>query len=112
MYPPIFTPASLRLKKEEVVFICGSDEYGVPITIRAKKEGITPQEVCDRYNKIIKDSFKDLESRLTSLAVPRLRHHHKFAADFFRKLYDDGKLVEQESEQLYDEEAHQFLADR
>ena len=102
----------LRLKKEEVVFIGGSDEHGVPITLRAKKEGVTPQDVCDRYHKMIKDSFKefgisfDVYSRTTS------EIHHKFASDFFRKLYDDGKLVEQESEQLYDEEAKQFLADR
>ncbi len=102
----------LRLKKEEVVFIGGSDEHGVPITLRAKKEGITPQDVCDRYHKIIKDSFKefgisfDVYSRTTSDV------HHKLASDFFRKLYDEGKLIEKESEQYYDEEAHQFLADR
>lgn len=102
----------LRLKKEEVIFIGGSDEHGVPITLRAKKEGVTPQDVCDRYHKIIKDSFEefgisfDVYSRTTS------EIHHKFASDFFRKLYDEGKLTEQESEQLYDEEAKQFLADR
>ena len=102
----------LRLKKEEVVFIGGSDEHGVPITLRAKKEGITPQDVCDRYHKIIKDSFEefgisfDIYSRTTSDV------HHKLASDFFRKLYDEGKLIEKESEQYYDEEAHQFLADR
>ena len=96
----------LRLKKEEVVFIGGSDEHGVPITLRAKKEGVTPQDVCDRYHKMIKDSFKefgisfDVYSRTTS------ETHHKFASDFFRKLYDDGKLVEQESEQLYDAHRH------
>ena len=113
----VYVPADiyvryLRLKKREVIFIGGSDEHGVPITIRAKKEGITPQDVCDRYHKMIKDSFEefgisfDVYSRTTS------ETHHKFASDFFRKLYDDGKLVEQESEQYYDEEAHQFLADR
>ena len=102
----------LRLKGEEVVFIGGSDEHGVPITIRAKKEGITPQDVCDRYHKMIKDSFEefgisfDIYSRTTS------KIHNHFASDFFRKLYNDGKLIEQESEQYYDEEAHQFLADR
>ena len=100
------------MKNREVAFICGSDEHGVPITIRAKKEGVTPQDVCDRYHKLIKDSFEefgisfDIYSRTTS------ETHNKFASDFFRKLYDDGKLVEQESEQYYDEEAHQFLADR
>ena len=113
----VYVPADiyvryLRLKKREVVFIGGSDEHGVPITIRAKKEGITPQDVCDRYHKLIKDSFEefgisfDVYSRTTSPT------HNKFASDFFRKLYDDGKLVEKESEQYYDEEARQFLADR
>ncbi|MDD6553933.1 MAG: methionine--tRNA ligase [Prevotellaceae bacterium] len=113
----VYVPADiyvryLRLKKEDVVFIGGSDEHGVPITIRAKKEGVTPQDVCDRYHKIIKDSFKefgisfDIYSRTTS------KTHNKFASDFFKKLYDDGKLIEKETEQYYDEEAHQFLADR
>ena len=102
----------LRLKGEKVVFIGGSDEHGVPITIRAKKEGVTPQDVCDRYHKMIKESFEqfgisfDIYSRTTSAT------HNRFASDFFRKLYDDGKLIEQETEQYYDEEAHQFLADR
>lgn len=113
----VYVPADiyvryLRLKKEDVVFIGGSDEHGVPITIRAKKEGITPQDVCDRYHKIIKESFSefgisfDVYSRTTS------KVHSQLASDFFRKLYDDGKLVEQESEQYYDPEAKQFLADR
>ena len=113
----VYVPADiyvryLRLKGEDVVFIGGSDEHGVPITLRAKKEGITPQDVCDRYHKIIKDSFKefgisfDIYSRTTS------ETHNKLASDFFRKLYDEGKLIEKESEQYYDEEAHQFLADR
>lgn len=113
----VYVPADiyvryLRLKKQDVVFIGGSDEHGVPITLRAKKEGITPQDVCDRYHKMIKDSFKefgisfDVYSRTTSDT------HNKLARDFFKKLYEDGKLVEKESEQYYDEEAHQFLADR
>ena len=113
----VYVPADiyvryLRLRKQPVIFIGGSDEHGVPITIRARKEGVTPQDVCDRYHKIIKDSFKefgisfDIYSRTTS------KVHHKFASDFFRKLYDDGKLVEKESEQYYDPEARQFLADR
>ena len=113
----VYVPADiyvryLRLKKQEVAFIGGSDEHGVPITIRAKKEGVTPQDVCDRYHKMIKDSFEefgisfDVYSRTTSDT------HAKLASDFFRKLYDDGKLIEKETEQLYDEEAHQFLADR
>lgn len=113
----VYVPADiyvryLRLKKQDVVFIGGSDEHGVPITIRAKKEGVTPQDVCDRYHKIIKDSFQefgisfDIYSRTTS------KVHSKLASDFFRKLYDDGKLIEKETEQLYDPEAKQFLADR
>ncbi len=102
----------LRLCGRDVLFVGGSDEHGVPITIRAKKEGITPQDVCDRYHKIIKDSFKefgisfDIYSRTTS------KVHSKLASDFFLKLYNDGKLIEKESEQYYDPEAKQFLADR
>ena len=113
----VYVPADiyvryLRLKKENVMFIGGSDEHGVPITVRARKEGITPQDVVDRYHKMIKDSFEefgisfDIYSRTTS------ETHHKFAAEWFRKLYDEGKLVEETTEQLYDEEAKQFLADR
>ena len=113
----VYVPADiyvryLRLKKHPVIFIGGSDEHGVPITIRAKKEGITPQDVVDRYHTMIKKSFEefgisyDIYSRTTS------ETHHQMASDFFRKLYEDGKLIEKESEQLYDEEAHQFLADR
>ncbi len=113
----VYVPADiyvryLRLKKREVLFIGGSDEHGVPITVRARKEGITPQDVVDRYHKMIKDSFEqfgisfDIYSRTTS------ETHHKFAAEWFRKLYDEGKLVEETTKQLYDEEAKQFLADR
>ena len=102
----------LRLKKQDVIFIGGSDEHGVPITIRARKEGVSPQDVVDRYHQMIKDSFSefgisfDIYSRTTS------NIHHQFAADFFRKLYDEGKLTEETTTQYYDEEAHQFLADR
>lgn len=113
----VYVPADiyvryLRLKKEDVIFIGGSDEHGVPITIRARKEGVTPQDVVDRYHSLIKKSFEefgisfDIYSRTTS------KIHHKLASDFFKKLYEDGKLLEQETEQYYDEEAHQFLADR
>ncbi len=113
----VYVPADiyvryLRLKGEEVVFIGGSDEHGVPVTIRAKKENCTPQDVVDRYHKIIKDSFQefgisfDIYSRTTSNV------HHKVASDFFRTLYDKGEFIEKESEQYYDEEAKQFLADR
>lgn len=113
----VYVPADiyaryLRLKNQEVIFIGGSDEHGVPITIRAKKEGITPQDVVDRYHSMIKKSFEefgisfDVYSRTTS------KTHEQLASDFFKKLLEEGKLQEQESEQYYDEEAHQFLADR
>ena len=113
----VYVPADiyvryLRLKGEEVLFVGGSDEHGVPVTQRARKEGITPQDVVDRYHNIIKESFKefgisfDVYSRTTSAV------HHKFASDFFRKLYDDGKLVEQTTKQFYDEKTEKFLTDR
>ena len=102
----------LRLKGEEVLMIGGSDEHGVPITIRAQKEGITPQDVVDRYHAIIKDGFErlgithDIYSRTSSAT------HHEHASDFFRKLYDKGEFIEKTSQQYYDEQANQFLADR
>ena len=113
----VYVPADiyvryLRLKKQDVVFIGGSDEHGVPITLRARKEGITPQDVVDRYHQLIKKSFEefgisfDIYSRTTSST------HHKLASDFFRKLYDDGKLIEKTSKQYYDEQVHAFLTDR
>ncbi len=113
----VYVPADiyvryLRLKKEEVIFIGGSDEHGVPITIRARKEGITPQDVVDRYHSMIKKSFEDFGISFDIYSRTTSDVHHKFASDFFRKLYDEGKLVEKESEQYYDEEAHQYLADR
>ena len=113
----VYVPADiyaryLRLKGEEVLMIGGSDEHGVPITLRAKKEGITPQDVVDRYHGIIKKSFEefgisfDIYSRTTSAT------HRQVASDFFRTLYDKGEFIEKTSEQYYDEEAKQFLADR
>ena len=102
----------LRLKGEEVLMIGGSDEHGVPITIRAQKEGITPQDVVDRYHAIIKDGFErlgithDIYSRTSSAT------HHEYASEFFRKLYDKGEFIEKTSQQYYDEQANQFLADR
>ena len=113
----VYVPADiyvryLRMKHQDVIFIGGSDEHGVPITIRAKKEGITPQDVVDRYHSMIKKSFEefgisfDIYSRTTS------ETHSKVASDFFRKLYEDGKLIEKTTKQYYDEEAGQFLADR
>ena len=113
----VYVPADiyvryLRLKGEDVMFIGGSDEHGVPVTQRARKEGITPQQVVDRYHKMIKDSFEefgisfDVYSRTTS------KTHHKFASDFFRKLYDDGKLIEKTTKQFYDESTGTFKTDR
>ena len=102
----------LRLKGADVISICGSDEHGVPITIKARKEGVTPQDIVDRYHNLIKRSFEglgisfDIYSRTTSPT------HNKTASEFFRKLYDEGKFIEQSSEQYYDEEAKTFLADR
>ena len=102
----------LRLKGEEVAFICGSDEHGVPITIRAKKEGITPQDVVDRYHQLIKDSFSDFGISFDIYSRTTSEIHKQTASDFFKHLLDNNKLQEGETEQLYDEEAHQFLADR
>ena len=102
----------LRLKGEEVVFIGGSDEHGVPVTIRAKKEGITTQEVVDRYHNLIKKSFEDFGISFDIYSRTTSDIHHKFASDFFRKLYDDGKLEEITEEQYCDEVTGEFLTDR
>jgi len=113
----VYVPADiyvryLRLKNEDVIMVGGSDEHGVPITLKAKNEGVTPQDIVDRYHTIIKDSFQkfgisfDIYSRTSS------KIHHDTASEIFRKLYDTGKLIEKTSEQYYDEENKQFLADR
>ncbi len=102
----------LRLKGEEVLFVGGSDEHGVPVTIRARKEGCTPQDVVDRYHNIIKKSFEDFGISFDVYSRTTSSVHHQFAADFFRKLYDDGKFVQMESEQYYDEKEGEFLTDR
>ncbi|GHU69517.1 methionine--tRNA ligase [Bacteroidia bacterium] len=113
----VYVPADiyaryLRLKGEEVLFIGGSDEHGVPIALKAKAEGITPQEVVDRYHYIIKKSFEDFGITFDIYSRTSSEIHHKTAAEFFRKLYEKGEFVEKTSEQYYDEEAQQFLADR
>ena len=113
----VYVPADifaryLRLRGEEVLLIGGSDEHGVPITIKARNEGVTPQDIVDRYHNIIKDSFEGLGISFDVYGRTTSETHSKTASDFFRKLYDKGEFVEQESEQLYDEEAGQFLADR
>jgi methionyl-tRNA synthetase len=102
----------LRSKGEDVKFICGSDEHGVPITIKAKKEGITPQQVVDKYHKIMGDSFKEFGISFDIFSRTSSKTHHQTASDFFKKLYDNGSFTEQVTEQYYDDEAKQFLADR
>lgn len=113
----VYVPADiyarfLRLKGEDVKFICGSDEHGVPITIKARKMGVTPQDVVDKYHKIIKDSFAGLGISFDIYSRTSSKIHHKTASAFFKKLYDDGKFIEKESEQFFDVEANTFLADR
>ena len=102
----------LRLRKQEVIFVCGSDEHGVPVTIRARKEGCTVQEVVDRYHQLIKQSFEDFGISFDIYSRTTSDTHKKVASDFFRTLYDKGEFLERESEQYYDEEAKTFLADR
>ena len=101
-----------RLRGRDVIHVCGSDEHGVPITIKAKKEGITPQQVVDRYHELIKNEFGGLGIEFDIYSRTSSDMHTVTASDFFRKLYDEGKFVEQTSEQYYDEEAKMFLADR
>ena len=113
----VYIPADIyarftRLLGKEVLFICGSDEHGVPITLRAKKEGVTPQDIVDRYNKIIGDSFRDLGISFDIYSRTSNKTHHDLAQDFFKNLYDKKAFREISSEQYYDEQAQQFLADR
>lgn len=113
----VYVPADiyarfLRQQNKDVAFICGSDEHGVAISMKAKKEGITPQEVIDKYNKIISDSFAEFGISFDNYSRTSAKIHHDTASEFFRKLYDDGKFIEEVTEQLYDAEADQFLADR
>ncbi len=113
----VYVPADiyvryLRLKGEDVVFVGGSDEHGVPITIKAKKEGVTPQDIVDRYHKIIKESFEGLGISFDVYSRTTSKIHAQTASDFFKKLYDKGEFVEKTTMQYYDEDAHQFLADR
>ena len=113
----VYVPADiyvryLRQKGEEVVFIGGSDEHGVPITIKAQKEGVTPQDIVDRYHKIIKDSFKEFGISFDIYSRTSSKTHHELSSAFFKKLYDDHKFIEKTTMQFYDEKAGQFLADR
>ena len=102
----------LRLCGRDVLFVGGSDEHGVPITLRAKKEGVTPQDIVDRYHALIKRTFEDFGVSFDVYSRTTSAVHHRMASDFFRTLYDKGVFIERESEQYYDEEAGQFLADR
>ena len=113
----VYVPADiyaryLRLKGHDVAFICGSDEHGVPITIKAKKEGISPQDVVDRYHKIIKDSFNEFGISFDNYSRTSAEIHHETASDFFKTLHQKGAFLEDTTDQLYDSKAQQFLADR
>jgi len=113
----VYVPADIfaryqRLKNNDVAFICGSDEHGVAISIKAKKEGTTPQAIIDKYHAIIKQSFANFGISFDNYSRTSAPIHHQTASDFFKKLYEQGDFIEEISEQLYDEEAHQFLADR
>ena len=113
----VYVPADiyaryLRLKGHEVLFVCGSDEHGVPVTIRARKEGITTQQVVDRYHELIKKSFADFGISFDIYSRTTSPTHHQFASDYFRAMYDAGQFVEETSEQFYDPQTGHFLTDR
>ena len=113
----VYVPADiyarfLRMQGNDVAFVCGSDEHGVAIPMKAKKEGVTPQQIIDKYHAIIKKSFEDFGVSFDNYSRTSNKIHHKTASEFFTKLYDDGKFIEETTEQLYDVEANQFLADR
>jgi methionyl-tRNA synthetase len=113
----VYVPADiyaryLRATGNDVLYVCGSDEHGVPITLRAKKEGVTPQQIVDKYHKIIKDSFNEFGISFDNYSRTSAKIHHETASEFFKKLNENGKFIEEISEQLYDEQANQFLADR
>jgi methionyl-tRNA synthetase len=113
----VYVPADifaryLRLKKEDVIMIGGSDEHGVPITLKAKNEGITPQDVVDKFHNIIKESFRKFGISFDVYSRTSSKIHHETASEFFRKMYDEGKFIEKTTEQYFDEENQQFLADR
>lgn len=113
----VYVPADiytryLKLKGEDVVFVCGSDEHGVPITIKAKKEGVSPQDVVDKYHAIIKQSFQEFGIQFDNYSRTSAQVHHETATEFFQNMYDNDKFIEETTEQLYDAKANQFLADR
>ena len=102
----------LRLRNKDVIYVCGSDEHGVPITLKAQKEGVSPQDIVDRYNKIIKDSFNDFGISFDIYSRTSSKTHKETSSEFFKSLYDNGKFIEKTNEQFFDKEANQFLADR
>jgi methionyl-tRNA synthetase len=113
----VYVPADiyvryLKMRGRDVLFVCGSDEHGVPITIKALQQGCTPQDIVDKYHGIIKKAFADFGINFDIYSRTTSKVHAATASDFFKKLYDEGKFIEKESEQYYDEQAHQFLADR
>jgi len=113
----VYVPADiyaryLRLTGNDVAFMCGSDEHGVPITIKAKKEGVSPQDIVDKYHAIIKQSFLDFGITFDNYSRTTAKIHHETASEIFTTLNDKGEFIEEVTEQLYDAEAHQFLADR
>lgn len=113
----VYVPADiyvryLRLKGKDVIFVCGSDEHGVPITIKAKEEGLQPQDIVDRYHGIIKKAFADFGISFDIYSRTSSSTHAELASDFFKKLYDSGKFIEKSTKQYFDTEANQFLADR
>ena len=113
----VYVPADiyvryLRMRGEDVLYVCGSDEHGVPITIAAKRQGCSPQDIVDKYHKIIKDSFSGLGINFDIYSRTSSKVHEKNASEFFRKLYDEDKFITKESEQFFDPEAKTFLADR
>ena len=113
----VYVPADiyaryLRLTGNDVAFVCGSDEHGVAISMKAKKEGVSPQEIIDKYDGIIRQSFQDFGITFDNYSRTSREIHHKTAGDFFKKLHEQGDFIEETTAQLYDEEAKQFLADR
>lgn len=113
----VYVPADIyaryqKMRGEDVLFVCGSDEHGVPITLKAKKEGVSPQDVVDKYDAIIRKSFQDFGIEFDNYSRTSGKTHHETASAFFKKLYEEGKFIEEVTQQLYDEEAKQFLADR
>ncbi|HET8855487.1 MAG TPA: methionine--tRNA ligase, partial [Salinimicrobium sp.] len=113
----VYVPADiyaryLRLKGKDVLFVCGSDEHGVPITIKAKKEGVSPQDIVNKYHGIIKKSFEEFGVSFDNYSRTTADIHHKTASEFFLELYNNDKFIEEETQQFYDEKADQFLADR